>query len=477
MKLFSLRLTTLKSKLYAIVFASFIVRVVAFFALPNTPSSLGPDEGTYASAANWTALSKPATEFPDFGAGLYVSGRSLLLPAALFNKLGFDPLNSIRITSSLYGLLTLCLVTIVALKLTSKYASFAEFAQQRPRIFFGLISIFAFLPSNFAWSILGLRESTTQFWVMCVFALLLLILHLSKRVSVLSVCGLFISIIMVFSSRPQVGSVLGVTLLIYLLARIKKRKARVLIPLVVLAIYLGVVITNEKSIEVTTKFSAEMVENKLNLIRPTSISGLEQQAAFSCQFNGEVIVIATVSFKCSMKSSGKIMGDSKNPVTKAIDQIDSLPIRHLVNKEGAKSAIKTQTCPVEINSRVDNYLCIAVRAPFTTYTFLFRPMPGKDVTNLTTLAASIENLFWLGSILYILVVFIRNRRLAFFEYLAPSVLFMILYSVAAGAYEGNMGTAFRHKTSILWTVLLLIGSSIVVTQQRILVLRNSDSKG
>jgi hypothetical protein len=116
------------------------------------------------------------------------------------------------------------------------------------------------------------------------------------------------------------------------------------------------------------------------------------------------------------------------------------------------------------------------RAPFTTYTFLFRPMLGADVTNFGTLAAAIENLFWLGSFLYILVVFTRNRRLAFFEYLAPSLLFTILYSVAAGAYEGNMGTAFRHKTLILWVPLFIIGFSIAAAQERILVQRNPKSK-
>jgi hypothetical protein len=79
MKLFNFELTTLKSKLYAIVFASFVVRVVAFFALPNTPSALGPDEGTYGRAANWVALSKPVTDFPEYGAGLYVSGKAASL--------------------------------------------------------------------------------------------------------------------------------------------------------------------------------------------------------------------------------------------------------------------------------------------------------------------------------------------------------------------------------------------------------------
>jgi uncharacterized membrane protein YoaK (UPF0700 family) len=50
--------------------------------------------------------------------------------------------------------------------------------------------------------------------------------------------------------------------------------------------------------------------------------------------------------------------------------------------------------------------------------------------------------------------------------MAPSLLFASIYSITAGAYEGNMGTAFRHKSLILWVVLLLIASTIVATQQR-----------
>jgi putative Ca2+/H+ antiporter (TMEM165/GDT1 family) len=77
-----------------------------------------------------------------------------------------------------------------------------------------------------------------------------------------------------------------------------------------------------------------------------------------------------------------------------------------------------------------------------------------------------ENSLWLSGALFVVIMFIRNRRLAFFSPIAPSLLFMSIYSVAAGAYEGNMGTAFRHKSLILWVVLLLIASTIVATQQR-----------
>ena len=101
-----------------------------------------------------------------------------------------------------------------------------------------------------------------------------------------------------------------------------------------------------------------------------------------------------------------------------------------------------------------------------TFTFLFRPMLGVDVTSSSSLFAALENVFWLGAALFVVVMFIRNRRLAFFGALAPSLLFFSIYSVAAGSYEGNMGTAFRHKSLILWVVILLLASTIVATQQR-----------
>ena len=100
-----------------------------------------------------------------------------------------------------------------------------------------------------------------------------------------------------------------------------------------------------------------------------------------------------------------------------------------------------------------------------TFTFLFRPMLGADVTSNTSLFAALENVFWLGAALFVVVMFIRNRRLVFFGALALSLLFFSIYSVAAGSYEGNMGTAFRHKSLILWVAILLLASTIVATKE------------
>ena len=91
-------------------------------------------------------------------------------------------------------------------------------------------------------------------------------------------------------------------------------------------------------------------------------------------------------------------------------------------------------------------------------TFLFRPIIGLDTTSTSSLFAALENILWLAAFIFIIGMLIKKRRVAFFTPLAPSLIFLTLYCIGAGSYEGNMGTAFRHKSLILWAVLLLVTS-------------------
>ena len=141
-------------------------------------------------------------------------------------------------------------------------------------------------------------------------------------------------------------------------------------------------------------------------------------------------------------------------------------LKHEVNKLDAKSAIRTIGCPNDGDTRFDKFFCVAYRAPYSTFTFLFRPMLGPDITSLSSLFAALENTLWISAALFVIIMFIFNRRLAFFGAIAPSILFISIYSVAAGASEGNMGTAFRHKSLIVWGVILLLASTIVATKER-----------
>jgi hypothetical protein len=141
------------------------------------------------------------------------------------------------------------------------------------------------------------------------------------------------------------------------------------------------------------------------------------------------VSIGGVKYLCGKKVSKKTFVGLKNPRDAIIDRVDTIPLQQEVNKLDAASVIKTQACPNNGTSRFDKYFCIAYRAPYTTFTFLFRPLLGADVTSPSSLFAAVENVFWLASALYVMIMFIRNRRLAFFGALTPSLLFFSLYSI------------------------------------------------
>ena len=417
MKLFSLRLTTLKSKLYAIVFASFVVRVVVFFTLPSSPSNLAPDEGNYGALTEWIAQGKSADEY-SYG-NLYIISRTLVLPASWLTHLGLSGLDSVRIVSSIYGLLTISLTAVFFLKFyfTPQNGSFSIPVSENKFLF--LLTIFAFLPSSLIWSTHGLRESALQFWVVAVYIIINYVFELKKNISILSLCALPLGILFVYSSRPQVGLILGVSLLIYFVIKARDRVAHSLILATLIGIVLGVSFTT---------FSNEP---------PDGVGG------------------RAILIKEAVKADFSL-----------VDSADKTFQSHLGNKVGASSEIRTISCPNLGVSRLDSYFCLAYRAPYTTFVFLFRPLPGVEITSTPSLFAALENVLWLVAFIYVIAVFIRRRDIEKFKALFPAIIFLSTYSISAGAYEGNMGTAFRHKSLILWVVILLIGSALVKTQDK-----------
>ena len=401
------KLQTLKQKLWAIVAASFVARVIMFFVLPNTPSSLAPDEGTYAFLVKWIGESKPASEFPGYAQGLYLSGRSIILPASFLYRIGFNELDAVRLVSTLYGFCGLILVVILVLKLFKPWM--ADFPKKKSykHVITGLLLVFAFLPSHFVWSNLGLRESATEFWLISAVMVFFIIFQYRKRITFPSLLILFGSIVLTFSARPQVGWVLGVSLTLYLLLHLKKSVTFFLIPLVLCATLFG---------------------STLNL--------------------------------GSTGSTGSVLGGAFKPLLTAGEVVS---YKQEVNQLDAASAIETQSCPRGAPSlaavpptKFDTYFCIAWRAPYMVSTFLFRPILVLDVTSTSSLIAAVENIFWFGLFVTIIVLAIRRRAISFLAPILPALIFFGLYVLGASAYQGNMGTGFRHKSLILWVVLLLI---------------------
>jgi len=457
MKLFSLRLTTLKSKLYAIVFASFVVRVVAFFFLPNKGSLIPLDENGYSVISDAASTGKSVKDLLG-GDELYLASRTLVLPASALIRIGVDQVSAVRIVSSAYGILSICLVALLFFKIVNKDSDTNKLGLQHKTLILLPFLAFAFLPSHLFWSILGIREAVMEFWVIAVFLLLFFIFEIKVKNRIFLFLGFLLGIVCVFSSRPQVGWVLGLSLLIYFTLRIKESTAQLLIPVTIVGMLVGYAVTSTYSVEVTSTFTTV-----------TSESTTEQNIAAAgqlCKSEGEELMYKGVKFLCSKEVKKKSVLDLKNPGRVLVDQADTITFKHEVNKINAESAIRTLECPNSGDSRLDKYFCIAYRAPYMTFTFLFRPLLGPDVSSSASLFAAAENVFWLAAFLFILVMLVKNKRLAFFGAQLPSLLFATIYSVLAGSYEGNMGTAFRHKSLILWVVILLLASTIVATQQR-----------
>jgi hypothetical protein len=245
--------------------------------------------------------------------------------------------------------------------------------------------------------------------------------------------------------------------------RIKNTFAQILIPITLVAFFIGYSTTTGVPTQPDSEYVYKNITDNSKPLSPTDIELLSNS---KCSYVGQEIDLNGNEFVCTKSLNKLNLGGVRNPLSILMSQTQNIAEYQTINQIGASSSIRLISCPNKETDIFGKYFCTLYRMPFTTFAFLFRPLLGADVTSTSSLFAAIENVFWLGAFLFIAVMFIRNRRLAFFGALAPSLLFFSIYSVAAGAYEGNMGTAFRHKSLILWVVLLLLASTIVATQQR-----------
>jgi hypothetical protein len=384
-----IKLYTLKQKLWAIVATSFIARLIVFFALPNMPSFLAPDEGSYAEITRRLSLGQNLDQFTD----LAKTSKTIVFPALLFLRLGSDPLSAVRLASLTYGLATLVVVAVLILKTMDKLNKINFRIKVSTSLILYSFLAYAFLPSHLLWSVLGLRESSMEFYIILVYGCIFFTLHIGKSSNITSFLLLGLSIFLVFYTRLQVGLILITSLLTFFLLVIKNRTAQ-----------------------------------KLLLV---------------------VIISGGISFTSLLIRPDEVIAG----------QILSIEARQEGNQLNAASKIQTLACPFENDSQTSNVACHLWRAPYMTVSFLIRPIIGLDVTSNASFYAASENLLWTGAIAFVLYAFIRNRRIPGLKPLAPALIFFVYYTVSVGSYEGNMGTAFRHRSLILWIILLLLIAS------------------
>jgi hypothetical protein len=100
-------------------------------------------------------------------------------------------------------------------------------------------------------------------------------------------------------------------------------------------------------------------------------------------------------------------------------------------------------------------ICNLKELPYRLSSFLFRPFPGIDTGSNFLIIAGIENLLWLALFIYALLLVVNQKLKRSHKLFALWIYsYLFTFSSAASLYEGNLGTAFRHKSSILWALVL-----------------------
>ena len=113
------------------------------------------------------------------------------------------------------------------------------------------------------------------------------------------------------------------------------------------------------------------------------------------------------------------------------------------------------TCNISIWKIPREIICNLIELPYRLPTFLFRPLPLIDSGSSFLNLAGVENLLWLGHILYAAFSAFKKNLSKVAKFLVIWLYsYIITFSTAASLYEGNLGTAFRHKSSILWALTL-----------------------
>lgn len=241
-----------------------VIRLLVALLMPQEPSILAPDEGTYASLAAFVASGGDwaSSWNSTWGASLYPGSRALLGPAALLIYLGVPDLTAVRVISVLYAVGSQLLLLAIA-RLARR-----RMAPEGPA---GLslfswpmlgLAVFVLMPSNVVWSNLGLREAACAFWILggvtCA-----AYLFTTRDWRWKAVCGVGIaaSIAMTFQSRVYLAAALVIALALGVVwfGRERPRFSTTLAAAVVVGTIFGVTLSLPASTATTVPPSAEVL--------------------------------------------------------------------------------------------------------------------------------------------------------------------------------------------------------------------------
>ena len=467
----------LSRPIVVILAISTLVRIVFhFFILPNSPSGFGPDEGTYGALAKYVSQGLPVEEFPSYGAGLYNSAKSITLPSAFLVQLGMGELSAVRTIASIYGLassLVLALCYLAVLRLRSQ--TFDKSSPIFDRTFLVLLVIFTFFPSNFVWSIIGLRESGSQFWLITTFYLILKLLNSAGRDlwKFTGLCSLALTL--AHGTRPETALVFSlIALLASIVLLVKFRKFFPLIA-ILLGVFAGQAFTTSPQVVAEESLSAfKIIKPKLiqsatpkpvvsnQSATPKPVYTLEAKpndsASVKCTQESAVVQFEGNKFLCKISNTYRVI--ERNPTKTLENKILTTQIlenKRNVNTTDALSALPMSDCQGLSRDIFLLTKCNLSELPYRLFAFLFRPLIFFDEGSATLTLAALENLGWMVLVPISVWASLRKRENTVDRFISLGLTAcVLLFASAAALYEGNLGTAFRHKSTILWPLIFIL---------------------
>jgi hypothetical protein len=460
--------------------------------------SLGPDEGTYAALAKYVSNGSPVETFPTYGPKLYNSAKTIILPSTFFIHLGFHELTAVRLTSTLFGFLSsimiaLCYIAFINFRNTTSLAIGDIFNSQ----FIFLFGIFSFFPSNFVWSTLGLRESASQFWLLLVTFLLIKLYTSLHKESFIYALLATLALAVAYGARPETALIF--TLVVLLFSLVLFFKLRRVLPLMVILVgaFSGQGFTTTPKVTPKASVGAFQIIETSPLVPSASSKPVESASSKpvesasskpvesasskpvesasskpvenskdlaegsvsrNCQSENQIIKVSGKKYIC--KSYTQYGTVERNPIETFQQQIAIVEIlddKTKVNALDAASALPPIKCEFSYDRIIQTLSCAASELPYRLFTFLFRPLIFIDQGSASLNYAAAENVLWTILIALAMYQTVRLRQKPIDRLLNFNLgVYVFTFACAAALYEGNLGTSFRHKSSILWPLILML---------------------
>lgn len=440
-----------------------------FFLLPRTASNFGPDEGTYARLAEFVSQGLSVQEFPEYGPYLYNQSKSLIWPSSLLIRIGIEAIDSVRIISALYGTLVPIVALLCYFTMNGNGIPFLVSKSRASKIAGRLLLVtLVLLPSNFLWASLGLRESASQFWLLTQLYFFIKLIQ-SKKEGAWVFAGLaVISTMFSFTSRPESALLMSSLMVLFGLFSLVRDRAISILLISVVSVIFGSLFSSTPSVTASYKWNVYQVhETNPGLFEKVS-KQVYSEISFQCSVDKQKIRHRNKLYLCKVvKAMSK---DSLLPPLTLLPgtlNVATLEEKRNVNRVGASSALAPSECSANYDQVVPQLICTTSEIPYRLSAFLVRPFILIDSGSSFLLFAGLENVIWLILISIALWFSSQSVIRRTFSYLTTFITaYLILFSVTASLYEGNLGTAFRHKSTTLGFLFLLV--SLQASKKRVL---------